>query len=97
MKAIWTISTLTVKEAVRNKFLYLLFFFALFLVCFSWVIGKFTVGDELKIIKDVGISSIHFFGVIITIFIGIGLIFREMEKRTIYLILTKPLKRVWVS
>ena len=93
MKAIWTISALTFKEAVRNRFLYLLFFFCLSLICFSLVIGRLTVGDELKIIKDLGISSIHFFGVMITIFIGIGLVFREMEKRTIYLILSKPVTR----
>jgi ABC-type transport system involved in multi-copper enzyme maturation permease subunit len=93
MNAIWVISALTFKEAIRNRILYLLFFFALGLVLFSWVIGKLTVGDEVKIIKDLGLSSIHFFGILITIFIGIGLIFREMEKRTIYLVLSKPIRR----
>jgi ABC-type transport system involved in multi-copper enzyme maturation permease subunit len=93
MRAVWTIAKLTFKEAVRNKVLYLLFFFALSIVCLSLIIGKLTVGDELKIIKDLGISSIHFFGVLITVFIGIGLVFREMEKRTVYLILSKPVQR----
>src|SRR5438034_8112913 len=93
MTAIWAISSLTLKEAIRNKILYLLFFFAIVLIVFSWITGQLTVGDELKIIKDIGQSSIHFFGVLITIFIGMGLIFREMEKRTIYLILSKPVSR----
>jgi ABC-type transport system involved in multi-copper enzyme maturation permease subunit len=93
MKAVWAISKLTVKEAIRNKILYLLFFFAFFLISFSWIIGKLTVGDEIKIIKDLGLSSIHFFGTLITIIIGIGLVFREMEKRTIYLVLSKPIRR----
>jgi len=93
MRAIWIISTLTLREAIRNKILYLLFFFALFLVFSSWVIGQLTIGDQLKIIKDMGISSIHFFGILIAIFIGIGLIFRELEKRTVYLVLSKPLRR----
>jgi ABC-type transport system involved in multi-copper enzyme maturation permease subunit len=93
MKAIWTISTLTLQEAIRNKILYLLLFFSLFIIFASWIVGQLTIGDEVKIIKDMGLSSIHFFGVLITILIGINLIFREMEKRTIYLILSKPVKR----
>lgn len=93
MTAIWAISSLTLKEAIRNKILYLLFFFAVILILFSWITGELTVGDEIKIIEDIGQSSIHFFGVLITIFIGMGLIFREMEKRTIYLILSKPVSR----
>ncbi len=93
MKAIRAIAFLTFKEAVRSKILYLLFCFAFGLISISWIIGQLTVGDELKIIKDLGISSIHFFGVLITIFIGIGLVFSEMERRTIYLVLSKPLRR----
>lgn len=93
MKAVWAIARLTVREAIRNKILYLLFGFAFLLICFSWIIGKLTVGDELKIVKDLGISSIHIFGVFITIFIGISLVFKEMEKRTIYLVISKPIHR----
>ena len=93
MKAILAITKLTIQEALRNKILYLLLGFAVFLIGCSWIIGKLTVGDELKIIKDLCISGIHMFGVLITTFIGISLIFREMEKRTIYLILSKPIPR----
>lgn len=93
MRAIWAISSLTLKEAIRNKILYLLLVFSLLLIIFSWITGALTIGDEIKIMKDIGQSSIHFFGVLITIFIGMGLIFREMEKRTIYLILSKPVSR----
>lgn len=93
MKAIQAIALLTFKEAIRSKILYLLFFFAVGLISLSWIIGQLTVGDELKIIKDLGINGIHFFGVLITVFIGIGLVFREMEKRTIYMVLSKPLRR----
>src|SRR5262245_5443966 len=93
MKAVWAISKLTVREAIRNKILYLLLGFAILLIAFSWIIGKLTVGDELKIIKDICISSIHIFGVFINVFIGISLVFREMEKRTIYLVISKPIHR----
>lgn len=93
MKAIYAIASLTFKEALRSKILYLLSIFALVLISISWIIGQLTVGDEMKIIKDLSIGCIHFFGVLITIFIGIGLLFREMEKRTVYLILSKPVSR----
>lgn len=93
MKAIWAIAKLTIREAIRNKILYLLVGFAILLIGFSWIIGKLTVGDELKIVKDLCISSIHIFGVFITIFIGISLIFKEMESRTIYLVISKPIRR----
>ncbi len=93
MKAVWAIATLTWKEAVRNRILYVLVFFAAFLVSGSWIVSQLTIGDEVKIIKDMGLGAIHFFGILITIFIGMGLIFREMEKRTIYLILSKPVRR----
>jgi Cu-processing system permease protein len=93
MKAVWAIAKLTIREAIRNKILYLLLGFAALLISFSWIIGELTVGDELKIIKDLCISSIHIFGVFITIFIGISLVFKEMEKRTIYLVISKPIHR----
>jgi len=93
MRAVRAIAMLTFKEAIRSKILYLFLVFALTLMSFSWILGELTVGDEMKIVKDLGISSIHFFGVLITIFIGINLVFREMEKRTIYLVLSKPVRR----
>ena len=93
MAAIRAIAMLTFREAIRSKILYLFLVFAVALISFSWILKEITVGDELKIVKDLGISSIHFFGVLITIFIGINLIFKEMEKRTIYLVLSKPVRR----
>ena len=93
MSAIRAIAMLTFKEAIRSKILYLLLVFAMLLMSFSWILREITVGDEIKIVKDLGISSIHFFGILITIFIGINLIFKEMEKRTIYLVLSKPVRR----
>ncbi len=93
MKAVWAIAKLTIREAIRNRILYLLVGFAVLLISFSWIIGKLTVGDELKIVKDLCISGIHIFGMFITVFIGISLIFKEMEKRTIYLVISKPIRR----
>ena len=57
------------------------------------MLGKLTLGDPMKIIKDFGLGSISIGGTLIAIFVGIGMVYKEMEKRTIYIILSKPLAR----
>ena len=52
-----------------------------------------TVGDRIKVIKDVGLAAIHFFSVLIAVFTGINLVFKEIDKKTIYNILSKPISR----
>jgi ABC-type transport system involved in multi-copper enzyme maturation permease subunit len=59
----------------------------------SRIVSLLTVGDELKITKDIGLISISFFGVLMAVFIGIGLVSKEIEKRTIYNIISKPIQR----
>ena len=68
-------------------------FFAVILILFSIVLGKLTIGDPMKIIKDFGLGAISIGGTLIAIFVGIGMVYKEMEKRTIYIILSKPLAR----
>ncbi len=83
----------TFKEAVRNKIFYLLIFFGIFFSLSSKIISLLTIGDNIKIIKDVGLSSINFFSVLIAIFTGINLVYKEIEKKTVYFILSKPVER----
>lgn len=91
--AIKAIAINTFKEAVRNKILYTLLFFALIMMAFSLVLDQATIGQRNKIIKDLGLASINLFGVIIAVVIGINLIYKEIEKRTIYPLLAKPVRR----
>jgi len=93
MKAIRAIAINTFKEAVRSKILYSLIFFAFILMAFSLVFDQATVGQRNKIIKDLGLGSINIFGVIISVVVGINLVYKEIEKRTIYPILAKPVRR----
>jgi|YNPNPStandDraft_1061719.scaffolds.fasta_scaffold84932_1 ABC-type transport system involved in multi-copper enzyme maturation permease subunit len=93
MNKIWVISILTLREAIRDRILYLLLVFALIFIASSLIISKLTVGDEIKIIKDLGLSAISFFGVLIAIFIGIGLLYKEIDKKTIYTMISKPIER----
>ena len=83
----------TFREAVRDRILYLLLFFAALSIGLSRVLALLTVGDRLKIIKDVGLASISFFGALMAILIGTGLVYKEIEKRTIFTLISKPIRR----
>jgi ABC-type transport system involved in multi-copper enzyme maturation permease subunit len=83
----------TFKEAIRDRILYLLFFFAAVALAFSRLLAVLTVGDRVKIIKDVGLASISIFGVLMAILIGTGLVYKEIDKKTITTLLSKPIQR----
>jgi ABC-type transport system involved in multi-copper enzyme maturation permease subunit len=90
---IYAIALNTFREAVRHRILYLLFLFAAGLIASARVLGELTVGDKLKIIADVGLSGISLSAAMIGLFLGIGLVSREMERRTIHVVLAKPIAR----
>ena len=83
----------TFKEAIRDRILYLILFFAVVCIGFSRLLAMLTVGDRVKIIKDVGLASISLFGALMAILIGTGLVYKEIEKKTIYTLLSKPIHR----
>jgi len=83
----------TFKEAIRDRILYLLLFFAALSILVSRVLALLTVGDRAKVIKDVGLASISFFGALMAILIGTGLVYKEIEKRTIFTLISKPMRR----
>ena len=81
------------RESVRDKVLYNLVAFAVLLMGASYLIGQLTAGQDVKIIKDLGLAATSVFGLFIAIFIGIGLVSKEVEKRSIYSLLAKPINR----
>jgi ABC-type transport system involved in multi-copper enzyme maturation permease subunit len=81
------------RESVRDKVLYNLVGFALLLIGASYLIGQLTAGQDVKIIKDLGLAATSVFGLFIAIFIGIGLVSKEVERRSIYSLLAKPIGR----
>ena len=83
----------TFREAVRDRVLYNLIIFALLLVASAPLFGEISIGLEKLILVNVGLTSISIFGIIIAIFIGIGLVSKEIEKRTLYTILSRPVRR----
>jgi len=83
----------TFKEAIRDRILYLLLFFAAVCIIFSRILALLTVGDRVKIIKDVGLTSLSLFGALMAILMGVGLVYKEIDKKTLYTLLVKPIHR----
>lgn len=83
----------TFREAVRDRVLYNLIIFVLLLVASAPLFSQISIGMERLILVNVGLSAISLFGVLIAIFIGIGLVSKEIEKRTLYTILSRPVRR----
>jgi ABC-type transport system involved in multi-copper enzyme maturation permease subunit len=90
---ILSIARNTYRETVRDKILYNLILFALIMILSSILLGRLTLGNEDRVILDLGLSAISIFGMLIAIFIGIGLVYKELEKRTVYALLAKPVHR----
>ena len=93
MKNIFLITCLGFKEALRSKTLQALFIFAIILIASSRLFSFFTLGEEMKIIKDIGLASISLFGMLIALITGSGQIPHEIESKTIYTILSNPVER----
>jgi ABC-type transport system involved in multi-copper enzyme maturation permease subunit len=93
MSRILLVASHVFKENVRDRVLYAIAGFALLLVSASVLIGQLTAGQDVKIIKDLGLAVIEFAGVLMSIFIGVGLVAREIERRSIHSLLAKPLPR----
>ena len=93
MRPIRWIADNVFKESVRDRVPYNLALFAVLLIGSSFLIGQLTAGQDVKIIKDLGLAAIAVFGLFIAIFIGIGLVSKEVERRSIYALLAKPISR----
>lgn len=93
MRVIRTIAMSVFRESVRDKVLYNLVLFAVLLIAFSYLLSQLTAGQDIKIIKDLGLAAMSLFGLFIAVFIGIGLVSKEVEKRSIYSLLSKPITR----
>jgi ABC-type transport system involved in multi-copper enzyme maturation permease subunit len=81
------------RESVRDRVLYSLVGFAAIVIGASLLLSQLTAGQDVKIIKDLGLAAMSLFGVFIAIFVGIGLVSREVERRSVYSILSKPVRR----
>jgi ABC-type transport system involved in multi-copper enzyme maturation permease subunit len=83
----------TFREAVRDRVLYNLIFFAFLMIGVAIVVGQISIGIERLVIINLGLSAISLFGLVMAIFIGVGLVSKEIERRTLYSLLAKPIRR----
>ena len=93
MMKIRAIAINTFREAIRDNILYSLLFFALLMMGASVLLGTLTIGEQIKIVKDMGLAAISIFGTLIAIFVGIGLVYKEIDRKTIFNIISKPVSR----
>ena len=87
------IASNTFREAVRDRVLYNLIAFAVLLSAAAIFIGQISIGIERLVVVNLGLTAVTLFGVVIAIFIGIGLVSKEIEKRTLYTVLSRPVRR----
>ncbi len=93
MVRIGAIAWNTFREAVRDRVLYNLIVFALLLIGTAILFGQISIGVQTLILVNLGLTAMTFFGLAIAIFIGIGLVYKEIDKRTLYALLSKPVRR----
>ena len=81
------------RESVRERVLYNLLFFAVLMTFSGLILGQLSIRQDEKILKDIGLASMDVFGLLIAIFIGMGLVAKEIERRSLYPLLAKPVTR----
>lgn len=93
MRAITLIAAAVFRESVRDRVPFGMMVFAAVLMAASFLIAQLTAGQDMKIIKDLGLAALSIFGLLIAVFIGIGLVSKEVERKSIYGLITKPVSR----
>ncbi len=83
----------TFKESIRNKILIGVLLFSVLIIVSTMILVQLTIGQWMKITVDIGMGSISLFGNLMAIFLGINLVAREIDRKTVYTIVSKPIKR----
>src|SRR3954452_24076911 len=90
---VFHIATNTFREAGRDRVLYNLIGFALLMSASAVLVGQVSIQIERLVVINLGLTAVSLFGIVIAIFIGIGLVSKEIEKRTLYTVLSRPVRR----
>ncbi len=93
MSRVYVIATNTFREAVRDRVLHSILFFAVILLCLSLALREMSIGDTAKVVRGVALGGTSLLAAIIAIFLGVGLVYKEIEKKTIYTLASKPMPR----
>lgn len=90
----WVIAANVFREVIRDRVLYLIILFALFMVAAVRLLPELAATTEDKIIRDVGLAGMTVLGLVVSVFVGTGLVNKEIEKRTVLVMIAKPISRV---
>src|SRR3990172_2018367 len=93
IKKIWSFEHNTLSEAIRDRVLFSLILFAFVMILSSLIFAGISAEQYNKIVKDLGLTAISLIGIMISIFLGMGLVNKEIEKKTVYNIFSKPIRR----
>jgi len=93
MSRVFAVAANTFRETVRERVLYNLVFFAVVMTLSGLLLRQLSIRQDEKIIKDIGLAAMDLFGTLIAVFIGVGLVSKEIERRSLYPLLAKPLSR----
>jgi ABC-type transport system involved in multi-copper enzyme maturation permease subunit len=93
MNGVIAIALNTFRETVRDRVLYAFVFFAVFVTLAGILLGSLSISQNVRVLEDIGMFTISTIGGVIAIFVGTNLVYKELDKRTIYLIFTKPIRR----
>jgi ABC-type transport system involved in multi-copper enzyme maturation permease subunit len=93
VNAVRSVAVAVFRESVRDRVFYNLVLFALLLVGASILMGQLTAGQDVKIIKDLGLAATSLFGLFIAVFVGISLVSKEVDRRSAYPLFAKPIRR----
>ncbi len=93
MNPVWTLARNTFREAVRDRLLTTVMIFGAVFVSSSIVLAPLTLGESDRVVRDLGLTAVNLFAMLLVIFVGTSLVYREIEQRTIYTVLTQPLSR----
>jgi ABC-type transport system involved in multi-copper enzyme maturation permease subunit len=90
---VWAIAINTFREAVRDRVLYFVLAFASVVLLFTLALAQLSLDQEERVVHDVGLASISLFAVVVAVFLGSSLLYKEIERKTLYVILPKPIAR----
>ena len=93
MQRVLAVAVNTFREAVRDRVLYGVLGIATFVLLFTLVLAEVSLDQRQRIVLDIGLASISFFSVVVSIFLGSSLLYKEIERKTLYVILPKPIQR----
>ena len=93
MIAIWSVASITFKEGIKNRVLFGIFIIALLLFAATTVVTTLFMRDIVKVAVDLSLSTVSFAGLLTLLFVGVNLFAKDLDKRTIYMVISRPISR----